>query len=305
MRYRIRHSTRYRYVSDILLAHHLLHLKPRERGRQHCLVHRMSIEPPPTIIAEHLDYFGNPVVYLAIEAPHRKLIVRTELEIEVSPQRLPDLEKTPPWETIVARIRAADDAPAVAANRLAYPSSLVPLLPELESYVRPSFPAGRPIAAASFDLIERIYSDFQFDPVATTIATPLAEVAAMRRGVCQDFAHLAVGCLRALGLAARYVSGYLRTLPPPGLPRLIGADASHAWLSVWCGDALWLDLDPTNGRIGSTDFITLAWGRDYDDVSPLRGVLVGGRGERLDVEVDVEPLARPEQGTQSQSQAQQ
>ncbi len=305
MRYRIHHATIYRYGDDILLAHHLLHLKPRERGRQHCLAHRVTVAPAPTVLAEHLDYFGNPATYFAIEAPHRSLIVRTELEVEVAPPAFPDLAATPPWESVVAEIRAAAEPEATAASRLAYGSRLVPLLPELAEYARPSFLPGRSIGAAAHDLIQRIHREFVFDSVATTITTPLAQVLATRRGVCQDFAHLAIGCLRALGLAARYVSGYLRTLPPPGSPRLVGVDASHAWLSLWCGDALWLDLDPTNGRLGSTDFITLAWGRDYDDVSPLRGVLIGGGKQHLEVRVDVEPVAHFEaEGMQGQHQAQ-
>jgi transglutaminase-like putative cysteine protease len=304
-RYRIRHATSYRYAADILLAHHLLHLKPRELERQHCLSHRLTIEPTPAIVADHLDYFGNPATYLALEAPHRGLVVRTEMEIEVAPPAFPDLAETPPWEEIAQRIGTAADGGALAANRLAYGSRLVPLLAELAAYAQPSFAPGRPIGAAALDLIERIHDEFTFDPVATTITTPLKEVLARRRGVCQDFAQLAIGCVRALGLAARYVSGYLRTLPPPGMKRLVGVDASHAWLSLWCGDDLWLDLDPTNGRVGSTDFVTLAWGRDYDDVSPVRGVLVGGGGQQLLVQVDVEPLDAPEPTTPARSQAQQ
>jgi transglutaminase-like putative cysteine protease len=167
---------------------------------------------------------------------------------------------------------------------------LIPELPELGEFARPSFPAGRPIAAACLDLKSRIHREFVYDPVATTITTPLVEVLAQRRGVCQDFAHLAIGCLIALGIPARYVSGYLRTTPPDGKPRLVGADASHAWLSVWCGGTTWLDLDPTNDHANPSDFVTIAWGRDYQDVSPMRGVLLGGGSQKLVVEVDVEPL---------------
>ncbi len=163
-------------------------------------------------------------------------------------------------------------------------------MPGLAPYAQPSFTPGRPIGEAAFDLITRIYDEFIYDPVATTITTPLAEVLSTRRGVCQDFAHLAIGCFRAMGLASRYVSGYLRTEPAPGKERLVGADATHAWVSVWCGGETWLDLDPTNGMRGSTDMISLAWGRDYDDVSPMRGVLIGGGSQDLVVEVDVAPL---------------
>jgi len=159
---------------------------------------------------------------------------------------------------------------------------------DLYDFALPSFPAGRPIGEAAMDLTNRIFDEFTFDPEATTISTPVADVLADRRGVCQDFAHLEIGCLRSIGLAARYVSGYLRTLPAPGKPKTIGADVSHAWLSVWCGEDLWIDMDPTNGRPGSSDLITLAWGRDYGDVSPLQGVIIGSSIQNMTVEVDVE-----------------
>jgi transglutaminase-like putative cysteine protease len=201
-----------------------------------------------------------------------------------------DFAATPPWESMRGAVKMPEDEAARASNLFAFASSMVPPLPGLVQYAVASFLPGRPVAEAAFDLIQRIHRDFVFDPVATTIATPLADVLINRRGVCQDFAHLAIGCLRGMGLAARYVSGYLRTVPPPGQPRLVGVDASHAWLSLWCGGDTWLDLDPTNGTRGSTDMVTLAWGRDYDDVSPMRGVLIGGGSQSLQVEVDVNPL---------------
>jgi transglutaminase-like putative cysteine protease len=290
VRYRVRHSTSCHYTDDILLAQHVLHLSPRPLARQRVLSHRIEIDPVPETRAEHLDYFDNPTTYLAVQHPHNSVVVRNEIEIAVAAPAPLDLEATPPWERVRDWVRAATDEGARAAARFAYTSPLVPVLPELGAFAAPSFTPGRPIAAAALDLRARIHREFVYDPVATTISTPLVQVLEERRGVCQDFAHLAIGCLIALGLPARYVSGYLRTTPPEGTPRLVGADASHAWLSVWCGGETWLDLDPTNDRVNPTDFVTLAWGRDYQDVSPMRGVLIGGGRQDLVVEVDVEPL---------------
>jgi len=294
IRYRVRHVTECRYTDDILLAQHLLHVKPRDLDRQRLIACRTAVEPLPTAIADHFDYFGNPATYVAIEAPHRGLAVVTEFEIVVHPPALPEPSATPPWEEIRDELIAAGNPAAIEAVRFSLPTRHVPILSELGAYAAMSFTPGRPIAEAAVELGERIHDEFQFDPVATTISTPIADVLAAKRGVCQDFAHLAIGCLRALGLAGRYVSGYLRTVPPPGSPRLQGADASHAWLSVWCGGETWLDLDPTNGRIGSADIVTLAWGRDYSDVSPMRGVIIGGGNQTVAVKVDVEPLPAPD-----------
>jgi transglutaminase-like putative cysteine protease len=290
MRYRIRHTTTCEYTEEIQHAQHTLHLNPRALPRQSFSRNMITLEPPAARLVEHVDYFGNPITYLALEIPHRKLLVQVDFEVEVLPPPNYDLSATPPWEEIKATIHAPPDALAKDSNLFAFASTLIPPLPSLVEYAAPSFTPGRPIGEAAFDLITRIHQDFVFDPVATTIATPLSDVFASKRGVCQDFAHLAIGGLRGMGLAARYVSGYLRTVPPPGQPRLVGADATHAWLSVWCGGDMWLDLDPTNGTRGSTDMIALCWGRDYDDVSPMRGVLIGGGSQTLTVQVDVEPV---------------
>jgi transglutaminase-like putative cysteine protease len=293
VRYLIRHSSAYRYGDDILLAHHLLHLSPRATPRQRVIAFRMDIEPRPAAVAEHLDYFGNPAVYVEIQELHHRFAVRTEIEVEVMPASPGADDPGPPWETLRDDLAIGADAAARQASLYAYPSAMVPVSAELRDYAAPSFPPGRGIGTALNDLTRRIHADFIFDPNATTISTPIADVLKARRGVCQDFAHLGIGCLRTLGLAARYVSGYLRTLPPPGRPRLVGADVSHAWLSAWCGGDDWRDVDPTNGRPGSTDMIALAWGRDYDDVSPVRGVILGSRHQFLSVEVDVQPIAAP------------
>jgi transglutaminase-like putative cysteine protease len=290
MRYRIRHTTTCEYTEEIQHAQHTLHLNPRALPRQAFTKNQITLEPPAARLVEHVDYFGNPITYLALEIPHKKLLVQVDFEVEVLPPPNYDLATTPPWEEIKATIYAPPDALAKDSNLFAFSSTMVPPLPGLVEYAARSFPAGRPVGEAAFDLISRIHADFVFDPVATTVATPLVDVLVNKRGVCQDFAHLAIGCLRGMGLAARYVSGYLRTVPPPGQPRLVGADATHAWLSVWCGGDMWVDLDPTNGTRGSTDMVTLCWGRDYDDVSPMRGVLIGGGSQTLTVQVDVAPV---------------
>jgi len=312
MRYRIRHTTTCDYTDEIQHAQHTLHLNPRALPRQTFTKNLITIDPPAARLVEHVDYFGNPITYLAMEVPHRKLMIRVDFEVDVAPAPDDDLALTPPWEQIQDAVRAPPDALAKHSNLFAFASTMIPPLSGLVEYAMPSFTPGRPIGEVAFDLIKRIHQEFVFDPVATTIATPLGEVLTSKRGVCQDFAHLAVGCLRGMGLAARYVSGYLRTIPPQGRPRLVGADATHAWVSVWCGGDMWLDLDPTNGVRGNTDMITLAWGRDYDDVSPMRGVIIGGGSQSLKVEVDVEPLspvpeaadAAPVGQPQSQSQSQ-
>ncbi len=286
--YRIRHSSAYRYGHEIMLAHHLLHLSPRAVPGQRLRSFRLDIEPDPAVMTEHQDYFGNRTTYFEVHEPHNWLTIRTEIEVEVDEERAGPDAWTTPWEELRDRLTAPAGDGDRDASVFAYPSPKVAILPDLRDYALPSFPAGRAIGEAALDLSNRINADFIFDSSATTISTPVAEILANRRGVCQDFAHLAVGCLRSLGLAARYVSGYLRTIPPAGKPRAIGADVSHAWLSVWCGGESWLDLDPTNGKPGSSDLITLAWGRDYGDVSPSQGVILGSSIQYLTVSVDVD-----------------
>ncbi|MCW2247576.1 transglutaminase-like putative cysteine protease [Azospirillum fermentarium] len=289
MLYRCRHTTRYDYGEAVPVSHHMVHLAPRPRPGQTVHWHRLTVSPGAAVMAEVLDYFGNPVSYLAVQEPHRVLDITTQMEVTVDTPPPFDAAATPPWEAV------RDEAAAVPGDRAAdivqflFDSLLVRPLPEMTAYAAPSFPPGRPAGEAMVDLMRRIHADFTFDPMATTVATPLAEVMAKRRGVCQDFAHLLCGMLRGFGIPARYVSGYLRTLPPPGQPRLVGADMSHAWVSAWWGGG-WIDLCPTNNRLADADYITLAWGRDYDDVSPVRGVIIGGYGHHLTVEVDVEPL---------------
>ena len=292
MRYRARHVTRYDYGEDVPVSHHLVHLAPRPLPLQRCRRSQLAIGPVPAVRSDFSDYFGNPVSYLVVQEPHRGLEIMSEIEIEVRPPPRFRPETTPPWDRLrhLARSLAGGNE-ATTIGQFVFDSTLVRGSRELLDYATPSFPRGRPIGQALLNLNERINTDFAFDATATTISTPLDEVLAKRRGVCQDFAHLTIGCLRSLGLPARYISGYLRTLPPPGRPRLVGADASHAWVSAWVGDDRWVDLCPTNGRLVDADFITLAWGRDYDDVSPVRGVITGGGASQgLTVSVDVEVI---------------
>lgn len=288
MRYRVRHVTTYHYGEAVLLSHHAAHLSPRVcPGQSHDRA-RLDILPVPAVRDDgKLDYFGNPITFFTIQDAHDRLTVDASFEVETSPPPpLPQLDRTP-WETVALEL-AEGTAPHLApALDFLFPSYQVPQLPEARSYAEPSFPPGRPLVEAALDLMHRIHADIAFDPEATTVGTPLAQVFAERRGVCQDFAHMAIAALRAMGLAARYVSGYIRTQPPPGKEKLVGADASHAWAAVFLPGWGWLDIDPTNDCLAGEDHITVAWGRDYDDVSPLRGVVLGGGHHDINVGVDV------------------
>ncbi|WP_205229954.1 transglutaminase family protein [Azospira oryzae] len=295
--YRITHATEYRYGAPVALSQQLPHLTPRPLPWQTVREHRLEVEPLPSLRLERWDAFGNPVTQLAFDGPHDSLTVRAETEIEVLPRFAGELPPGQPWEgwrqALVYRGALPPPAELLEAVQFAFPSPFVSLGPAFAAYAAPSFTPGRGLLAAARDLMGRIHAEFEFDPQATSVATPVAEVLARKRGVCQDFAHLMLACLRSLGLPARYVSGYLLTEPPPGSPRLIGADASHAWVSLFCPGLGWVDLDPTNDLIPDSRHITLAWGRDFGDVSPMRGVILGGGAHELEVAVTVLPLAAP------------
>ena len=286
MRLHVVHETHYSYASPVLLSQQLLHLAPRELPWQTCRAHRLSIEPKPGEFTENGDFFGNRTARLLISVPHEDLLVRAASTLDVAPrekaaQALPRI----PVEAVRAEA-AGESAPFL------YESPHVETWRELGEYGARSFPRGRPVLEGAMDLAHRIHADFEFDKTATSVSTPLREVMKRRRGVCQDFAHLMIGALRSQGLAARYVSGYLLTEPPPGRPRLVGADASHAWVSVHCGArAGWVDLDPTNDCVVDDEHVTLAWGRDFSDVTPMRGVILGGGEQELKVRVTVAPVA--------------
>jgi transglutaminase-like putative cysteine protease len=292
MTYRVTHTTTYRYGKVVSLCHNLVHLTPRTCARQTCLFSQLQITPSPKLFVEQADYFGNRATYFMVEEPHEELTLKAVSETEVVPFAAPDTAVTPSWERVRAFLEQDRSPQGLEACQFVYDSPYVKTSPELADYAAPSFPAGRPLLEAARDLTRRIHQDFCYDPKATTVATPLHEVLALQRGVCQDFAHLQIGCLRALGLSARYVSGYLRTDPLPGQERLVGTDGSHAWLSIYCPGLGWVDFDPTNDLIPSDGHLRLAWGRDYDDVSPVKGVNLGGGRHSVIVGVDVALLSK-------------
>ena len=292
-RYQILHDTHYRYASPVSLAQQLVHLWPRDCPWQRCETRQLDVEPVPTRRRDEQDVFGNPLTRLALEYQHDELRVSTRVRVEVLQRPLPQLEVSPPWEQArdaLAYSRQPLPAQVLDACRYRFESPYVRLKKRFVEFSQPCFRAGVPLLVAVRELMEKIFSEFTFDAGATQVATPLAEVLERRRGVCQDFAHLMLACLRSRGLAARYVSGYLLTRPPPGQARLIGADASHAWISVFCPRHGWVDFDPTNNLLPALEHITLGWGRDFSDVSPLRGVILGGGSHDPEVRVTVLPL---------------
>lgn len=291
MIYRVRHRTTYDYEDPVSVSHHLVRLTPRNLSKQTCSRSHISILPPPTATAVHIDYFGNSLASFTLHEPHDCLIVEAQSDLEVKAIELPDFAATPPWETVRESLNGEPTDEVLDAYQFIFDTQRVGSSRALADYAHESFLAGRPMLDAVLDLTRRIHQDFRFDKKATEVETPVQTFFEKRRGVCQDFAHLQIGCMRSLGLPARYVSGYLRTMPPPGRPRLIGADASHAWCSVWCPGTGWMDFDPTNNCVPSDGHITVAWGRDYSDVSPIYGVLLGGARHKLNVQVDVIPVA--------------
>ena len=294
MRYTITHRTIYQYSSGVALCHNEARLLPRETNWQLCRPSQIRIKPRPALSVERQDFFGNRVLYFAIQDIHQKLEVTVATEVRVLDERLFDeFSPSPPWEQARQMLREDPDPEIIEARLFRLDSPFIAAHRDFRAYAEPSFTSDRPLLEAVADLNQRIYEDFTYDPHFTTVATPLNEVLSERRGVCQDFAHLAIACLRSLGLAARYVSGYLETLPPPGQPRLIGADASHAWLAVYVPGTGWAEFDPTNNCMPREKHVTVAWGRDYGDVAPLQGVMTGGGSHTLAVSVDVAPNPEP------------
>ncbi|WP_260958869.1 transglutaminase family protein [Pseudomonas citri] len=293
-RYQIFHDTHYHYDSPVSLAQQLAHLWPRACAWQRCTEQQLLISPEPTIRRDELDVFGNPLTRLAFERPHDELLVNARLSVEVLARPELDFNGSPSWESACNALTYNSGRPLAAslldACRYRFESPYVHLKRSFAEFSESCFPPGRPLMVGVQALMEKIFEEFTFDAEATQVATPLVEVLERRRGVCQDFAHLMLACVRSRGLAARYVSGYLLTQPPPGQPRLIGADASHAWVSVFCPVLGWVDFDPTNNVQPALEHITLAWGRDFSDVSPLRGVILGGGSHDPEVRVTVLPL---------------
>lgn len=292
--YHVLHETRYVYGSPVSISQQQLHLSPRILAWQQIDSQQIDILPAPSWRRDGIDAFGNPVTWVAFHAPHEALFIRSVMTVAVTPHVPSDLADSPAWESVrdcLAYDASAPDEAALDACRFLFESPYVRIKHELAAYAADCFPPARPVLLGVQALMAKIFREFKFDPAATTVSTPVLEVLEKKRGVCQDFAHLMIACVRSLGLAARYVSGYLLTRPPPGKPRLIGADASHAWVSVYVPGQGWVDFDPTNNLLPDTEHITIAFGRDFGDISPLRGIILGGGGHEPEVAVTVTPLA--------------
>jgi transglutaminase-like putative cysteine protease len=291
-RYRVRHETVYHYGGSVAHSHQLLHLSPRDSATQLCHSRNIALEPQPSSRREHTDAFGNWVTRLEYDSPHERLEVLAEMALEVRAPPSLDEAESDPWEAARDGLLYSGEAPPaeyLEACRFRMESSYVKLQQAFTDYGADCFVERAPILVGAQALMHKIHGEFEYAPGSTHIRTSAVEAFEARRGVCQDFAHVMIACLRSRGLAARYVSGYLRTAPPAGAgPAWVGADASHAWVSVFCPPFGWVDLDPTNDLRVATDHIVIAWGRDFGDVSPLRGVIVGGGQHRLSVRVSVQ-----------------
>lgn len=290
MKYRVRHRTTYTYQSPADACHNVLRLAPRSLPGQVCQEHAIRVAPAPLSSHTYVDFFGNQVYSFAMYSPHSELVIESESRVEVNRPETPALPTAEPWDQTVAALRTRSDEATVDALQYVFDSPYVRVSERLAALARRTFAKGRPIYSAAMALTKLIHQEFKFDSTATTIDTSIEDVLDRCRGVCQDFAHLQVGCLRALGLAARYVSGYLRTDPAPGQPRLEGADASHAWVSVYSFQHGWVDFDPTNACLAGERHIVIGWGRDFHDISPVKGVVLGGGEAKLEVAVDVAPV---------------
>jgi transglutaminase-like putative cysteine protease len=295
VRYLVRHDTRYRYDQSVGESRQLVRLRPRETPRQRCLSYELEVDPRPERSEEYVDGFGNSVCSMHFEREHDALFVRAESLVEITPPAPCALDESPLWGSVRHDLAYRAGRPLspehLEASSFLFESSHVRVKHDFVDYARGDFLAGTPLLVGVDRLMRRIHREFTYDPEATDISTPVTEVLARQRGVCQDFAHLMLSCLRSLGLAARYVSGYILTHPPAGKPRLIGADATHAWVSVFCPGVGWVDFDPTNAQMPTCEHITLAWGRDFDDVSPLRGVILGGGEHEPEIAVTMVPEA--------------
>lgn len=290
MIYDVRHSTKIQYEEQVSEAHHVLHLIPRSFARQRRIAATLTIEPEPSQLTVNEDYFGNVTHHLTIQEPHDSLLLESNARIEVlTGEAAVTVGTSPAWEEIAAMLSNGQGR-SIGAQQFIYDSPQVLFGRDVRDYAQASFAPGRPLLAVAMELTERIFDEFEYQGGVSDVSTPVRKVLEMRKGVCQDFAHLQIACLRSYGLAARYVSGYLLTRPPPGQQKLVGSDASHAWVSVWAGDAGWVDFDPTNRLIPGNEHITVGWGRDYSDVSPTNGFIVGGGAHEVSVGVDVSPV---------------
>lgn len=290
IRYLIRHTTTYTYTETVSICQNLAHLHPRACPYQQVHSSELVITPEPSSLEHFIDYYGNPAMFFTIQEPHRSLQIEITHDLQVQSKPVCPANETLPWNQLAAAMTQRIEPEWLSAREYLYESRYIPLVPEIADYARQSFPENRPVLEAALDLTQRIFHDFKYDAQATTIATPVQEVFQHRHGVCQDFAHLQITGLRSLGIPARYVSGYLSTTPPPGKARVPGADESHAWLSVFCGEHGWIDLDPTNNQVPGIKHIMIGWGRDFDDVSPVKGVILGGGAHQVSVSVDAQPI---------------
>lgn len=290
MNYHITHRTLYEYAAPVSVSHHVARLEPLVTATQSRESFSLQIFPEPTLRKERTDFFGNQLCFFAIQEIHSRLEIITHSRVTVRPGKPVRNECDAPWESVAEMFRDPVSPEVIDPYQFVFDSPQIRAALELSDYARESFGAETPLLVGARQLTWRIFKDFQFDPKATTVATPLEEVWEKRRGVCQDFAHLGIACLRSLGLPARYVSGYLRTIVPEGRPRLIGADASHAWFAIFCPGIGWVDFDPTNDVQPAEEHITVAYGRDFGDVSPVAGILTGGGDHEVKVSVDVNPL---------------
>jgi transglutaminase-like putative cysteine protease len=290
MRLSVTHRTTYSYGDAVTTSHHEARLAPREGETQRTVAHELSISPTPEARRRRFDFFGNRTVHFSLSEPHRSLSVIARSIVELRPTLTPDLRASPAWENVRDRLRSDRRRDVLDAYAMTFDSPYVQASAELLAFSSPFFERGRPLLEAVQHLVATIYEEFTYDPRATDVSTPIIEVLHQRRGVCQDFAHLAIGCLRSRGLAARYVSGYLMTRPPPGKTKLVGADASHAWFATFMPEFGWVDFDPTNNVMPAGEHVTIAHGRDFSDVTPIRGVILGGGHHQLSVAVDVDAL---------------
>ena len=312
-RYRVIHETRYQYTAPVSSARQVAHLTPRTTNWQAVYEHRLTITPAPTEQSEGEDFFGNRITRFTHDSGFDEQVVHAESLVDVQAHAPAADAPSPDWRSV--RELCVDGPPALRFELAQFctASAMAPVLPEAAEYAKGALRESGPWLTTLLALTHAIHAEFAFDPAATTLATPVLEIIENKRGVCQDFAHLMISCLRSVGLPARYVSGYILTHPPTGQPRLIGADASHAWVSAYCPEFGWVDFDPTNGKLADTEFITLGWGRDFSDVTPLRGVVLGSGAQELEVRVTVMPLdadaaivstGQTQTQTQSQTQSQ-
>jgi transglutaminase-like putative cysteine protease len=290
MNYHITHRTFYEYAAPVSVSQHVARLEPIGTATQSCESFTLQVSPEPALRKTRTDYFGNQLCFFAIQEIHSRLEIITHSRVTVRTEKSAQNESAAAWESVAEMFRDPVSPEVVEPYEFVFDSPQIRASLELFDYARESFTEGMPLIAGARELTQRIFKDFKFDPRATTVATPLEEVWQNRRGVCQDFAHLGIACLRSLGLPARYVSGYLRTHSPEGAPRLVGADASHAWFSIFSPGTGWVDFDPTNNVQAAGEHITVACGRDFGDVSPVAGILTGGGRHSVKVAVDVEPV---------------